>query len=340
MSIRTLIKNLSPAYRTERRMQAKMNEIKKSIRETNEKNEYLFWLSQMQPGETMQQTKERVFLQMPKATGRLRNIQLAENYILRRVKEVCDNNGMELFLVGGTLMGAVRHKGFIPWDNDVDIGMLKHDYLKLRTLLENDPELVVQYCYNYREGLKVSKVKFRAVDVFWIDILVFDYIDVTEETLDRVWAETQRANKEHIRRIQELASPYLNEQGCRPQANSELDRQTAEFEERQMRDFPQFGHGDYFCEPINCPWWSRDERGIRKVSDYFPLLKDEVEFEGQRYSVWKHYERALGYSYGDYWKLPFSINEPHTTEFDEGLEEGFAYLRKAGIIELEVEGLS
>ena len=92
----------------------------------------------MLPSETMQQTKERVYLNMPKATGRLRNIQLAENHILQRVKKLCDENGMHVFLVGGTLLGAVRHHGFIPWDNDIDVGMMKADYLKLRTLLEND----------------------------------------------------------------------------------------------------------------------------------------------------------------------------------------------------------
>ncbi len=337
MRIRNQIKKLLPSYIIEKRLMRRFDEVNKRIRETNEKNEYLFWLSQMRENETLQQTKERVFLQMPKATGKLRNIQLAENYILCRVKQICDQNGMELFLVGGTLMGAVRHKGFIPWDNDVDIGMMKEDYLKLRNLLENDPEIIAQYCYNYREGLKVSKVKFRAVDVFWIDILVFDYIDVTEESLNRVWKETQEANRKHIQKIKELAQPYIGEQGCRPQPNAALDKQMDVFERQQMAEFPCFGHGDYFCEPINCPWWSRDERGIRKVSDYYPLLKDEVEFEGNRYSVWKHYERALGFSYGDYWNLPFSIREPHTTEFDEGLEEGFAYLKKMGIIEQKGE---
>ena len=337
MSIREKLKKIMPSYLVEKHVMKRFDAVDRRIKESNEKNEYLFWLSQMEPGETMQQTKERVFLRMPKATGRLRNIQLAENYILTRVKDVCDANGMDLFLVGGTLMGAVRHRGFIPWDNDVDIGMMKPDYLKLRKLLESDPELVVQYCYNYREGLKVSKVKFRAVDVFWIDILVFDYIDVTPETLDKVWKKTQRANQQHIRKIKELAAPYVEQQGCRPQPNAALDGQMATFEEEQMKAFPMFGHGDYFCEPINCPWWSRDERGIRKVSDYYPLQKDAVEFEGRRYSAWKHYEWALGFSYGDYWKLPFSVREPHTTEFDDGLEEGFAYLRKIGVIEPEVE---
>lgn len=332
MRIRDLIKRYLPSYRTEARMMEKMDALRRDLREMDKKNEYLFMLSQMQPGETLDDVRKRVHLMLPKATGRLRDIQMAENYILCRVKDICDANGMELFLVGGTLMGAVRHKGFIPWDNDIDIGMMKHDYLKLRSLLEQDEELVVQYCYNYKEGLKTSKVKFRGVDVFFIDILVFDYIDVTPETLNQVWVATQNANKDHIRKIRELAGDLKERKFCRPMANPEMDRQTAKFEAEQLKEFPCFGHGDYFCEPINCPWWSRDERGIRKVSDYFPLMKDHVEFEGRTYDVWMNYDRALGFSYGDYWKLPFSVSEPHTTEFDEGLEEGFAYLRSRGII--------
>lgn len=332
MGIRDIIKRYLPSYRTEARLNAKLDSIKEDIREMDKKHEYLYWLSQMQPGETMQQTKERMFLKMPKATGRLRNIQLAENYILQRVKDICDQNGLHLFLVGGTLIGAVRHKGFIPWDNDIDIGMMKQDYLKLRDILREDKELVGQYCYNYKEGLKVCKIKFKAVDVFWIDILLFDYIDVTPENLDKMWLATQDANREHSRKIRELAAEKQNTYYCRPMADAELDQKIEEFEGQQAKKCPCFGHGDYFCEPISCPWWSRDERGIRLVEDYYPLLPDEVEFEGRKYEVWKNYDRALELAYGDIWKLPLSIKEPHSTEFDEGLEEGFAFLRERGII--------
>lgn len=333
MSIREKLKKVLPSYRTERRMNEAIAKLEHDIREMDKKQEYLFWLSQMEPGETMQDTRQRLLLKMPKATGRLRNIQLAEKCILERVKDVCDANGMSLFLVGGTLMGAVRHHGFIPWDNDVDIGMMRHDYLKLRELLADDDLLRVEYCYNYKEGLKISKVKYRAVDVFWIDILVFDYIDVTPDNLDEMWKKTQAMNQAHIRKIRELSVQFQGKTYCRPVENHELDRLTAEFEAEQAKQFPYFGHGDYFCEPINCPWWSRDERGIRPVNKFFPLLKNEVEFEGRRYDVWKNYDWALRSSYGDYWNLPRSLSEPHTTEFDEGLDEGFAYLREQGIIE-------
>ena len=44
------------------------------------------------------------------------------------LKNVCDELGIEFFLYGGTLIGAVRHKGFVPWDDDVDVGMTRENY--------------------------------------------------------------------------------------------------------------------------------------------------------------------------------------------------------------------
>jgi ElaB/YqjD/DUF883 family membrane-anchored ribosome-binding protein len=76
MRIRDLIKRYLPSYRTEERMTAKLDALRKDLREMDKKNEYLFMLSQMQPGEDLQDVRRRIHLQLPKATGRLRNIQI------------------------------------------------------------------------------------------------------------------------------------------------------------------------------------------------------------------------------------------------------------------------
>ena len=59
--------------------------------------------------------------------------------LLQYFSDFCENHGLRYYLVGGTLLGAVRHKGFIPWDDDIDVAMPKKDYEKflgLRTLLK------------------------------------------------------------------------------------------------------------------------------------------------------------------------------------------------------------
>lgn len=60
----------------------------------------------------------------------LRRLQLIELDALRDVQAVCARHALPLFLIGGSALGAVRHKGFIPWDDDVDLALYRDDYMK------------------------------------------------------------------------------------------------------------------------------------------------------------------------------------------------------------------
>ncbi|MEQ7216568.1 LicD family protein [Enterococcus asini] len=66
-----------------------------------------------------------------------REIHEAELKIAKYFIDICKENNLEYFILGGTFLGAVRHKGFIPWDDDMDFGMPRSDYERLYTILNS-----------------------------------------------------------------------------------------------------------------------------------------------------------------------------------------------------------
>lgn len=80
----------------------------------------------------------------------LRNLQLCELDILKKVHEICVENGIQYYLYGGTLLGAVRHGGFIPWDDDVDIAMPMKDYRRFLAIAQEQlgEDYFCQTCFN------------------------------------------------------------------------------------------------------------------------------------------------------------------------------------------------
>jgi phosphorylcholine metabolism protein LicD len=66
----------------------------------------------------------------------LRDMQKSSLETLKFFRDFCDDNGLRYYICGGTLLGVVRHKGFIPWDDDVDVDMPFADYLKFYELFK------------------------------------------------------------------------------------------------------------------------------------------------------------------------------------------------------------
>ena len=125
-----------------------------------------------------------------------REIQQKELEILLRVQKICEEHGLKFYLAGGTLLGAIRHKGFIPWDDDIDICMPRPDYEKLLTIFaKENPEKNLKAKSSYLGNwigpfAKILDMTTEVVSQFsedekhlWIDIFP---IDGLPENLEKV----------------------------------------------------------------------------------------------------------------------------------------------------------
>lgn len=67
--------------------------------------------------------------------------------IMKRIHQICEENGLYYFLVGGNLIGAIRHKGYIPWDDDFDIMLPRKDYNKLIKIINQRKGRLYAFTY-------------------------------------------------------------------------------------------------------------------------------------------------------------------------------------------------
>ena len=116
--------------------------------------------------------------EIPKATGGLRQIQLANLKLVQIFDKICHENNIEYWLDFGNLLGAVRHKGFIPWDDDMDLGMIREDYEKFIKLfmngIEEYPDLYLKYDNNGKNRCFI-KLLHKKIPCIQIDLFPYDY---------------------------------------------------------------------------------------------------------------------------------------------------------------------
>ena len=115
---------------------------------------------------------------VPQAQGLLRDIQLANLALLKELAYVCEKNNFKYILDAGTLLGAVRHSRFIPWDDDIDILMFREDYEKIVSAFKNTTRNSDIYAEYHRDKdtnsqyfikIKHKKCPFLGVDIFPLD---------------------------------------------------------------------------------------------------------------------------------------------------------------------------
>lgn len=101
----------------------------------------------------------------------------AEMEVLQTVIDICERNDLQYFADGGTLLGAVRHQGFIPWDDDIDICLKRNDYMKLVKLLPRELPPGFGMTGMYAETERMRRAGWYPYIRVIADELYWDYID-------------------------------------------------------------------------------------------------------------------------------------------------------------------
>lgn len=152
----------------------------------------------------------------------MNNIQKLEFDILEKTIEFLNENSLKYFLVGGSLLGAIRHKGFIPWDDDIDIGMPRDDFEKLINICRKknskiNENLILQsfkindsiypYCKVVNTKIRIKDDK-GIDDYLWIDIFPFDFLPENKLVTKIVYKKENILKK--LLFIKNMKEDYLN----------------------------------------------------------------------------------------------------------------------------------
>ncbi len=256
-------------------------------------------------------------LNIMKKVDNLKDIQDIELGILEYVVDVCKKNKLRYYLAGGTLLGAIRHQGFIPWDNDIDIAMPRFDFKRLIDIMDQNSDfryklLAVKnnnsYCLPF---VKVVDLKTRLfeltgdckmsemgvfIDIFPIDALSDDEkIALKQFHFVRKWGRriagsvcfTQELSiyRKITHMIWFIVFKLLNREKCLKAVESRLK-------------IKPMGNAKYVVSTYGL-------RGDKEIisSDVFVDTIDVI-FEGRKYCAPKGYDKYLKQMYGDYMKLP------------------------------------
>lgn len=143
-------------------------------------------------------------------------IQIIELDILRTIQDTLSKHNIKPFLIGGTLIGAIRHNGFIPWDDDIDIGLLRKDYEAARIILMKELPEGYLYCdwktdvefpYNFGKVRKRNTAFVHGGDAhlkyhhgIYVDIFP---IDTCADDIEKA-----RQEIEHVKKLRSMVDLY------------------------------------------------------------------------------------------------------------------------------------
>ena len=239
----------------------------------------------------------------------LRKAQLRMLDILVAIDKVCRENNIKYWIDFGTLLGAVRHKGFIPWDDDIDICVLDEDYGKLRkALIDNLPDNFVFQDYTtdrnafFRYGHVRDRNSYCYYPYFvklkeqglWVDIFRVDKVNSLKvaKFIDFFYRRTHReihnygkvAYKSMFHRLFVKLIAYILHPFVAGMMHFSKWFACVYKKNRKMTRYA-----------MNATSWFKEE-------NIFPLI--EIEFEGHMFYAPRNYDAHLRINFGDYMQVP------------------------------------
>lgn len=254
----------------------------------------------------------------------LKKIQEIELEILVKFDEICRSNDLKYCLDSGTLLGAVRHGGFIPWDDDIDVSMPRADYDKFMAIgqdclgsdffLQNrktDPKAPFTFSKIRKNGttfMEWNKRNIKMHQGIFIDIFPFDVLPEEEEGRKEYIDKCYNLNRRLINRmipdraqVPEKSLKWLIGAVARrikyyflhfipiSRIDNEIDKEFSKYKDRGIEGRDLISHSYYMKDVFS--------------SDIF-TPPQEMTFEGHKFYVPADYDRYLKLVYGDYMQLP------------------------------------
>lgn len=237
---------------------------------------------------------------VPPAQGLLRDIQLANLALLKELAYVCEKNNFKYILDAGTLLGAVRHSRFIPWDDDIDILMFREDYEKIVSAFKNTTRNSDIYAEYHRDKdtnsqyfikIKHKKCPFLGVDIFPLDTYG-KHLSLKEQL--------KATNKicKILKHLKKEIDPNISNKETKTILTKTMKEKILLSSAKENGDFV---YGVDFAHKLKNWFLDRDI--------VLPLRK--IQFEDSKYTTVNKPKELLKNIYGDYMKYPNKMKILH-----------------------------
>lgn len=234
---------------------------------------------------------------VPPATGFFRDFQLATLALLIDFDQICKQNNVHYWLDFGTLIGAIRHKGFIPWDDDIDLCLFREDYERIEKIINNNtinPDIIAEST----DGVFL-KIKNKKTDLIFIDLFPVDkYGEII--SIEKQLEETKRIKKV----AKELRNALIKEVNF--EKNKDLCKKVRE-EQVLCNSLPADKTKTQFVWGIDfVHLW---KNWFINYDVYFPFKT--IKFEGYNFPCMNKPEEYLTQIYGNYMAYPKNMRLGH-----------------------------